>query len=165
MGRTDEKREGMFQSFRLPSLCCYAPLWSLSYGQAFIRSTISTVQTRQCIQGYTLWQLMRGKIQLTICKHKKAVGNEKKSKNKQNRQSIHESMTFDWHCYCGFYSINMSKHTLQVLHRLLANQPVSTNRNGVNYMWTSNESGLWRLRNWPTTQIYTEEPVPSGNKV
>lgn len=108
---------------------------------------------------------MRGKIQLTICKHKKAVGNEKKSKNKQNRQGIHESMTFDWHCYCGSNSINMSKHTLQVLHRLLAYQPVSTNRNGVNYMWTSNESGLWRLHNWPTTQIYTEEPVPSGNKV
>lgn len=47
MGRTDEKREGMLQSFRLPSLCCYAPLWSLSYGQAFIRSTSSTVQTFQ----------------------------------------------------------------------------------------------------------------------
>lgn len=33
------------------------------------------------------------KIQLTICKHKKAVGNEKRAKTSKTDKSIHESKT------------------------------------------------------------------------
>ena len=90
-----------------PSSCrlfVILPLLALSF-QAFIKCTISTVQTFQdSAYRITLSQLMICKIQLTVCKHKKAVGNEKKSKNKQNRQSIHGSMTFDYHCYYDYSS-------------------------------------------------------------
>lgn len=64
------------------------------------------------------------KIQLTVCKHKKAVGNEKKSKNKQNRQSIHDSMTFYYHQYYGYLSLKYQFLVhLNLLHYTLVTQP------------------------------------------
>lgn len=71
------------------------PALSLPYSQALIRRTRSTVQniSRQCKQDYTLRQLMIVKIPLTICKHKKAVGNEKRAKTSTTDKSIHESKT------------------------------------------------------------------------
>lgn len=85
------------------------PALSLLHSQALIRRTISTVQnnSRQCKREHTLWKLMIVKIPLTICKHKKAVGNEKKSKNKHNRQKhswkqdtwlrLQQYQPSDWH--------------------------------------------------------------------
>lgn len=54
----------------------------------------------------TLWQFMICKVQLTVCKHKKAVRNEKRAKNKQNRQSIRDSMTS--FSYQGYFSLGVT---------------------------------------------------------
>lgn len=115
MGQTNPQRQmknsTAVQASLLILLC---PACLIILIQAFIKTAISTVQTFQdSAYRITLWQLMICRIQLTVCKHKKAVGNEKKSKNKQNRQSIHESMTFDYHWYYGYFSLTIISYTFK----------------------------------------------------
>lgn len=59
-----------------------------------LMTNINTTQTFQhSAYRITLWQLMIGKIQLTVCKHKKAVRNEKRAKTSK----IDNAFMIAWH--------------------------------------------------------------------
>lgn len=166
MGRTDEQRGGVgggrgrgvgggvFSPSGCP-LCVAMP--------CFVTTILSGINqkhyqycaniSRQCKQEYTLWQLVIVKIQLTICKHKKAVGNEKRAKTSKNRQK-HSWKQDTWH---GLQQYQQSDwHEGRSVHWRLAGRPVSTNRNGVK---TTCEHQMKADCHWLTRQIYTEETV------
>lgn len=85
----------------------------------------------------TLWQLMICKIQLTVCKHKKAVGNEKRAKTSK----IDKAFMTAWHFPSTGTTATFLKYQclvhLNLIHYTLVTQPFLINRNGVVYIWTS----------------------------
>lgn len=85
----------------------------------------------------TLWQLMICKIQLTVCKHKKAVGNEKRAKTSK----IHKAFMTAWHFTTTGTTATFPKISASCTFTLVTLQfsysTFLTNRNGVVYMWTS----------------------------
>lgn len=99
---------------------------------------ISTVQTLQdSAYRITLWQLMICKIQLTVCKHKKAVRNEKRAKTSK----IDKAFMTAWHftttaTTATFPKILMSCTFQFVFNYILVTWLILTNRNGMVYIWT-----------------------------
>lgn len=105
--------------------------------QAFIKATFSTVQTFQDSAYRITWQLMICKIQLTVCKHKKAVRNEKRAKTSK----IDKAFMTAWHFTSTAITASCLKISLCCTFRCVilyfSYLLFLTNRNAVVYIWTS----------------------------
>lgn len=149
--KTKKKRYSPFScplNFAMPCLC-----YNCKFKHSLKLLSVLCKHFKTSAYRITLWQLMICKIQLTVCKHKKAVGNEKRAKTSK----IDKAFMTAWHfpstgTTATFPKISMScTFKFDTLHFSYSTFFDKQKWGGL-HMNIKMKSRLWQLHNWLTTQ-------------